>query len=57
MRSALPALILLYNNVAELRQFRGCKSTRYFRDLVAAAEELDVQIANFFAQGIAIDPQ
>jgi hypothetical protein len=57
MRSALPALMLLYNNVAELRQFRGCKSTRYFRDLVAAAEELDVQIANFFAQGIAIDPQ
>jgi len=57
MRSVLLALMLLYNNVAELRQFRGCKLSRDFHDLVAAAEELDVQIANFFAQGIAIDPQ
>jgi hypothetical protein len=42
--------MLLYNNVAELRQNRGTKTTvGLTRALVAAAENLDVEIADFLA--------
>ena len=50
--------MLLYNNVAELRQNRGIKTTVGFTEaLVAAAENLNIEVADFLAQGIAIDPQ
>ena len=79
-----PALMLLYNNVAELRQNSGAKTTvrlirgpafahglsrkpvatpiksgQAIRDhaLIAAPENLDVEIADFLSQRIAIDPQ
>ena len=51
-----PALMLLYNNVAELRQIRGAKRGFSYRASVAA-ENLDVEIADLLAQGIAVDAQ
>ena len=55
-QSPSPALMLLYNNVAELRQIRGAK--RRFGYLGSAApENLDVEVADFLAQGIAVDAQ
>jgi hypothetical protein len=48
-----PALMLLYNNVAELRQIRGTKAI--VRGLlVAAAKHLNVEVADFLPQGVAV---
>src|SRR5262249_25943970 len=60
------ALMLLYNNVAELRQFRGAQgravANRHHqksnaRASAAAAEDLDIEIADFLAQRVAIDAE
>src|SRR5438876_7846692 len=61
------ALMLLYNNVAELRQFRGALyravANRHHQKnpiagaLAAAAEDLNVEIADFLTQRVAIDPE
>jgi len=51
-----PALMLLYNNVAELRQIRGTKAI--VRGLlVAAAKHLNVEVADFLPQGVAVKTQ
>ena len=53
-----PSLMLLYNNVAELRQNRGAKPQfAQPEGLVAPAENLDVEVADFLPQSIAVDPQ
>src|SRR6185503_19310979 len=52
--SALPALMLLYNNVAELRQIRGLKRPAR---LIAAAVDLNIEVADFLAQGVAVDAE
>jgi hypothetical protein len=45
--------MLLYNNVAELRQIRGTKAI--VRGLlVAAAKHLNVEVADFLPQGVAV---
>src|SRR5690348_3608730 len=46
--------MLLYNNVAELRQIRGLKKPAR---LIAAAVDLDIEVADFLAQGVAIDAE
>ena len=51
-----PALMLLYNNVAELRQIRGAK-TILLALSAAAAKHLNVEIADFLTQGVAVKPQ
>ncbi len=51
-----PALMLLYNNVAELRQIRGAK-TRICYLGSAAAEDLDVEVADLLAKGVAVDAE
>ena len=47
---ASPALMLLYNNVAELRQNGGAKTPVGLIgavSLAAAAEDLDIKVADF----------
>src|SRR5262249_43278056 len=46
---------LFYNNVAELRQILGVKGS--VRCLSAGSEHLNLQIPDFLAQRIAVDPQ
>src|SRR5262249_39558014 len=60
-------LMLLYNNVAGLRQFRGAPSravadrhhsnARIKNASAATAEDLNIEIADFLPQGIAINPE
>src|SRR5262245_51345406 len=60
-------LMLLYNKVAGLRQFRGAPSrpvadrhhsnARIKNASAATAEDLNIEIADFLPQGIAIDPE
>src|SRR5262245_16569357 len=61
-------LMLLYNNVAGLRQFRGARSravadrqpgqkTAKRKALAVTAEYLDFQISDFLTQRVAIDPE
>ena len=55
--------MLLYNNVAELRQFRGARkrpvANRHHREggSAAATEDLDIEVADFLAQRVAVDPE
>src|SRR5262249_369709 len=59
--------MLLYNNVAGLRQFRGAPSrpvadrhhsnARIKNASAATAEDLNIEIADFLPQRIAIDPE
>src|SRR5262245_15748849 len=59
-RSPASPLMLLYNNVAELRQFRGYETRMWpigHPRSPAAAEHLNIEIADFLAQGVAVDPQ
>jgi hypothetical protein len=44
------AMMYLYNIVAKLRLFRG-------RDLGGGADDLDVQVPDLLAQGVAIDTE
>src|SRR6478672_4535591 len=46
--------MLLYNNVAELRQIRGLKRPAR---LIAAAVDLNIEVADFLAQGVAVDAE
>src|SRR6185503_20941841 len=54
-----PLLMLLYNNVAGLRQFLGSGAPGNAGKNLSAAgpDHLDVQIADFLAQGVAVEPQ
>ncbi|MGB8621076.1 MAG: hypothetical protein WCD65_26670, partial [Pseudolabrys sp.] len=49
-----PGLMLLYNNVAELRQIRGAK-TILLALSAAPAKHLDVEIADFLPQSVAVE--
>ena len=51
-----PGLMLLYNNVAELRQIRGAK-TILLAFSAAPAKHLDVEIADFLPQSVAVETQ
>jgi hypothetical protein len=53
---AAQPVLLFYNNVAELRQFRGTRTAPRSR-FSAAAENLNVQVTDFLAQGIPVDPE
>src|SRR5260370_40412518 len=49
-----------YNNVAELRHFRGAwapAAPNAPGASAAAAEHLDVEVADFLAQCVAVDPE
>src|SRR6478672_820100 len=52
-------LMLLYNNVAELRQFSGgaCPPRIGEAALAAGPDHLDIQVADLLAQGVAVQPQ
>ena len=61
-RRARADLMHLYNNVAELRQFRGSANadvlpdeSRSARPSPAGADHLDVQVADLLAQRVAVD--
>src|ERR1700747_2801944 len=47
--------MLLYNNVAKLRHFRGRPAPE--NGLSARSDHPDIEVADLLAQGVAVDPQ